>query len=263
MLNRTTSLPPEIPQGTASWSHVDFRTRFWYTQALNSPDGLGMEIRINAAVGVPTVVLAQKVVQPGTLFPTGVASVSYYLTTVNSVLRELDLKGGVLYFTNGSHLFSDSDPEDYQIRDAFTPGRLLRPNESASAVIRAAAAFMGTLSEHVNTPSDVRREVTLHGVKYLLETKSLQLRNVTVWGTFLLPRAAFMGHIDKKGEYVKKVILAVVVAVLVAGCILIVVLTDPISKEMRLKAQVIENLEARRQAELRSELKTKFLASMR
>jgi hypothetical protein len=53
------------------------------------------------------------------------------------------------------------------------------------------------------------------------------------------------------------------VAVLVAGCVLIVVLTDPISKEMRLKAQVIENLEARRQAKLRSELKTKFLASMR
>jgi outer membrane murein-binding lipoprotein Lpp len=110
---------------------------------------------------------------------------------------------------------------------------------------------------------DVRREVNLHGVKYLLETKRLQLRNVTIWGTFILPRASFMGHIDKSSKYVQMVILAVVVAVLVAGCILIVVLTDPISKEMQLKAQVIENLEARRRAELHSELKTKFLASMR
>jgi hypothetical protein len=161
-----------------------------------------MEIQINLAVGVPSIVLAQRVVQPGTFFLIGVAIVSYYLTTLNSVVREFELKGGVLCSTNGSHLLSDSDPDDYQIWDASKPGTLLRPDESSSAVIREAAvaiASLGTPSEVTSgTLSDVRREVNLKGVQYLLETKLLQLRNVTIWGTFLLPRASFMGHIKQE-----------------------------------------------------------------
>jgi hypothetical protein len=164
VLNKSVSLPSQIiHQSTPSWSPVDFRTRFWYTQALNSPDRLGMEVRINAAVGVPTVVLAHRVLQPGTMLPIGVASVSYYLETVSSVIRKLDLKGGVLYFTNGSHLFSDSDPDDYQLRNAGISGTLLRANESSSALIREAAAFIASLGPPSDAHSAGRKPTFANG----------------------------------------------------------------------------------------------------
>ncbi|GAQ83899.1 Signal transduction histidine kinase [Klebsormidium nitens] len=262
VLNKTTASPLYGVSSIVALDPLDFRQRAWYRQALTSADGFGSEIRIEALSGRPTLVLGQRVTLESTGEVVGVVALYFYLDTITKFLETFNLRRGLMYFTNGTHIVADSQGASADARAA-----LIRPNESSSDVIRQADAYVAAVSgsngrNGTTAALSCQGDVSLGGSKYYIQTKPVSIRGITFWGTLVMPRGAVMGQIDSNARHMKVIIMVTTIAFLIVGCTLIVLFTDPISKEMRLKAQVIENLEAKRRAETRDAFKTKFLATI-
>ncbi|GAQ93466.1 hypothetical protein KFL_015520010, partial [Klebsormidium nitens] len=65
------------------------------------------------------------------------------------------------------------------------------------------------------------------------------------------------------GSRIWKTATGIGVAIAFVGCLVVYLLTNPITKEMRLKAELLRNMELRQHAEMREEIKTKFMATIR
>ncbi|KAK1321997.1 Histidine kinase 1 [Acorus calamus] len=71
-----------------------------------------------------------------------------------------------------------------------------------------------------------------------------------------------MGKVDQIGFTTLIILIAASICTLAIGCVCILILTSGISKEMRLRAELISQLDARRRAEASSNCKSQFLANM-
>lgn len=254
VVDATTAYPLYGADSVVALAPLDFRTRGWYTQAMTSSKGLGMQILVGT-LGKPILVMSRVVFQD-TGEAIGVVAITQYLTSIDQRVRQFNLRGGVLFFTNGTFLVSDSVADN----DMPSTGsrHLLRPNESTSAVVQQAAEF--DRSGRLGNSTAV---VTLLGAPYFLKKQAVKLQDVTIWEYLAVPKNAVMGHVDSSSQYVKVVIISSTLAVVAVGGLCIFLFTNPINKEMQLKAQLIANLAAKRRAEMRDEFKTRFLASMR
>ena len=72
-----------------------------------------------------------------------------------------------------------------------------------------------------------------------------------------------MGKADQRAFKTLVILISASVCILVIGCICILILTNGVSKEMKLRAELISQLDARRRAEASSNYKSQFLANMR
>ncbi|GAQ91845.1 histidine kinase [Klebsormidium nitens] len=253
-------------------ARLDPRARDWYNQALHSADGLAEQVLVGIS-GRPQLSLGRRVTHPTNGRVLGVIGLSFYLTTISRYMSEFDLKGGLMYVTNGTMLVADT-VGDYAAATNVSTGGLLPASQSSSLVVRESFAYLKSVGQgnmnvyslsggqgiNASDASSTFREVRLGGAPYFLQYKYLQFRNIVLRQVMVLPRDSIMRPIDSGARYTKAIVIGVTAATCALGFLLIVLFTDPVSKEMRLKAQVIENLEGRRQAEAREDFKTKFLA---
>ncbi|GAQ80615.1 Signal transduction histidine kinase [Klebsormidium nitens] len=253
VVDATTAYPLYGMESVVALAPLDFRTRGWYMQAMTSSRGLGMQILVGT-LGKPILVMSRVVVQD-TGEAIGVVAITQYLTSIDQRVRQFNLRGGVLFFTNGTFLVSDSVADND--RPSTASRHLLRPNESTSVVVQQAAEI--DRSGRLGNSTAV---VTIMGAPYFLKKQAVKLQDVTIWEYLAVPKKAVMGHIDSSSQYVKVVIISSTVAVVAVGGLCVFLFTNPINKEMQLKAQLIANLAAKRRAEMRDEFKTRFLASM-
>lgn len=72
-----------------------------------------------------------------------------------------------------------------------------------------------------------------------------------------------MGQVDERAFKTLVILISAALCILVIGCVCILILTNGVSKEMNLRAELISQLEARRKAEASSNYKSQFLANMR
>lgn len=72
-----------------------------------------------------------------------------------------------------------------------------------------------------------------------------------------------MGKVDERAIKTLVILISASICILIIGCVCIFVLTDGVSKEMKLRAELISQLDARRKAEKSSNYKSQFLANMR
>lgn len=72
-----------------------------------------------------------------------------------------------------------------------------------------------------------------------------------------------MGKADERAYKTLIILISASVCILVIGCICILILTNGVSKEMKLRAELISHLDARRKAEASNNYKSQFLANMR
>jgi hypothetical protein len=72
-----------------------------------------------------------------------------------------------------------------------------------------------------------------------------------------------MGEVDRRGRATLAILIAISSCILLVGCIFILILTSGVSNEMKLRAELIAHLDARRRAEASSNYKSQFLANMR
>jgi signal transduction histidine kinase len=82
-------------------------------------------------------------------------------------------------------------------------------------------------------------------------------------GVIIIPRKYIMGQVDERAFKTLVILISASLCILVIGCVCILILTNGVSKEMNLRAELISQLEARRKAEASSNYKSQFLANMR
>lgn len=82
-------------------------------------------------------------------------------------------------------------------------------------------------------------------------------------GVIIIPRKYIMGKVDERAIKTLVILISASICILIIGCVCIFVLTDGVSKEMKLRAELISQLDARRKAEASSNYKSQFLANMR
>ena len=72
-----------------------------------------------------------------------------------------------------------------------------------------------------------------------------------------------MGKVDERAFKTFVILISASLCILAVGCVCIFILTNGVSKEMKLRAELISHLDARRKAEASSNYKSQFLANMR
>ena len=82
-------------------------------------------------------------------------------------------------------------------------------------------------------------------------------------GVIIIPRKYIMGKVDERAFKTMVILISASLCILFIGCICILILTNGVSKEMKLRAELISHLDARRRAEASSNYKSQFLANMR
>jgi len=82
-------------------------------------------------------------------------------------------------------------------------------------------------------------------------------------GVIIIPRKHIMGQADERAFKTLVILISASLCIIVIGCVCILILTNGVSKEMNLRAELISHLEARRKAEASSNYKSQFLANMR
>ncbi|GAQ92149.1 Signal transduction histidine kinase [Klebsormidium nitens] len=248
VLNASNGLPIS---GSVDLLPDDYRTRSWYEQALTF--GTATEIRVNDVSGQPEFLMAKRVhyLDPSEGSAQGVVRVTFLLANMDQLVATFDLKGGTMYFTNGSHLIGSSV-------NGYTKGggnrELLRPSDSNSSLVRQAS----TIKASKGTPVEVR----IDGVNYFVGETEKDIGNIVIQETFLLPSKSVLGHFEAQAIRSRDISIGIACGIVLLGCLVVFTITDPITKEMRHKAELLENLEAKQRAETRDVFKTKFLASM-
>lgn len=82
-------------------------------------------------------------------------------------------------------------------------------------------------------------------------------------GVVIIPRKFIMGKVDERAFKTLVILISASVCIFFIGCVCILILTNGVSKEMKLRAELIRQLDARRRAEASSNYKSQFLANMR
>jgi hypothetical protein len=211
------------------------------------------------ASGRPQLALSRKVVLPSSGQLLGVVTLSFYLTAISDFMSGFDLKGGLMYVTNGSMLVADT-VDDYAAAN-HSAKVILQASQSSNQLVRDSFAY--SVAQPARAAGKSFRQVQLAGQAHFVAFKDFRYRNVELRQVLVLPRMSIMGSIDRGARITVAIVAGVTAAICALGFLLIVLFTNPVSKEMRLKAEVIHNLEAKRQAEAREEFKTKFLAKTR
>ena len=79
----------------------------------------------------------------------------------------------------------------------------------------------------------------------------------------IIPRRYITGKVDERAFKTLVVLISASLCILVIGCVFILILMDGVSKEMKLRAELISHLDSRRRAEASNNYKSQFLANMR
>ncbi|GAQ81975.1 histidine kinase [Klebsormidium nitens] len=241
------NVTPDVP--------VDIRSRPFYQRALNSPDGLAVQILVGAT-RQPLLVVAKRYTLPGSNTVLGVVSSALYLTAIGDFVEGLDLKGGNMFVLNGTTLVAALVHDYRQAKQLGTP-TLLEASQSSSPLIREVFALLPTqLPDCDKGPIQAR----LQGGRYSIACKDIANTGLSLKLVTFLPRKAVYGKLDEQRRDATYIISSVAVGICGLGFLAIMYLTDPISKAMRLKAELLRSFEAKRQAEAREEFKTKFFA---
>ncbi|KAF2306259.1 hypothetical protein GH714_016078 [Hevea brasiliensis] len=103
-----------------------------------------------------------------------------------------------------------------------------------------------------NEPYDVNK----------LSSHQSGMNNPFMVGVIIIPRKYIMGKVDERAFKTLLILISASVCILVIGCVCILILTNGVSKEMKLRAELISHLDARRRAEASNNYKSQFLANM-
>lgn len=261
LLNASTQTPLGAP--VAIIPGVDLRNRTWYGDAMTSPDGIAYRIFLNSN-GRPALVQSQVVMDADGVY-LGQAVVMQYLSELSSYLGKIDLGGGYLYVTNNSIILADSYGIPVVTDDGSGTLNSLLPNQSTIAAVRATDNF---LLEKLGPPRPNQlaafEDVHLKGAgTYSINIASFAYKTLALRVVVILPRSLIVGSIDRKTRIAIAVIVGVTVGICLIGFGLVCLFTGRVSREFQLRFALVQQLNARRQAEARSETKSRFLANMR
>ncbi|KAG1359424.1 putative Histidine kinase 1 [Cocos nucifera] len=234
---------PEVRDGSASW-HVAV-CKFTDSPLLSAalPVRHPNEGSIVAAVGVTTA-----------------------FKGVGQLMKELvDFHSGYMYLTSLEGYVIATSTDAPLLRNTTTGRKLMMATDLEDHIPRAGAEWLQRA--HGNKfPSnhEVHAEnVLLGNQRYYIDSFFLNLKRLPLVGVIIIPRKYIMGKVDHIGFTTLVIMISASICILAIGCVCILILTSGVSKAMKLKAQLISHLDARRRAEASSNYKSQFLANMR
>ncbi|KAK1261905.1 Histidine kinase 1 [Acorus gramineus] len=232
----------EVRDGSASW-HVAV-SKFTDSPLLSAalPVRRPSDRRIVAAVGVTAA-----------------------LYSVGQLMKELvRYHSGYMYLTSQEGYVLATSTEAPLLRNSTTGRKLMMAVDSEDPMIRSGAEWLNkAYGDKFPINTEVHAEdVMLGHHKYYIDSFFLKLKRLPLVGVIIIPRKYIMGKVDQIGFTTLVILIAASICTLAIGCVCILILTSGISKEMRLRAELISQLDARRRAEASSNCKSQFLANM-
>lgn len=228
------------------------------------PDGDAFwHVTVSKLTDSPLLSSAMTVRHPTEGTVVAVVGVTTALSSVGQFMKELvNLHGGYMYLTSQEgYLLATSTNASLLSNNGV---KLMMATESSNTIIRAGAEWLQ--SKYGNEWPLNRRvqdeNAILGRQHYYIDSFFLKLKRLPLVGVIIIPRSYVMGEVDRRGYATLIILISASVCILVVGCVCILILTSGVSKEMKLRAELISHLDARRRAEASSNYKSQFLANM-
>ncbi|XP_021727592.1 histidine kinase 1-like [Chenopodium quinoa] len=234
--------PSQVPDGVASW-HVS----------------------VSKHTGSPLLSAALPVWNPSNESIVAVVGVTTALYSVGQLMKELvEAHSGHIYLTSQEGFLLATSTNAPLLNNSTKGSKLVRAVDSEDDIIRQGAQWLQKEYSNKFPPSyGVHEEdIKLGGKKYYIDSFFLNLKRLPMVGVILIPREYIMGKVDHRAYKTLVILICASVCILVIGCICILILTNGVSKEMKLREELINQLDARRRAEASSNYKSQFLANM-
>ncbi|KAG8373630.1 hypothetical protein BUALT_Bualt11G0044200 [Buddleja alternifolia] len=232
----------QVPDGTASW-HIAV------SKFMDSP-------LLSAALPVWDVSHKSIV---------AVVGVTTALYSVGQLMKELvEFHSGHIYLTSQEGWLLATSTNTPLLMNSTTEPKLVMAVDSKENVIRSGAECLQKAYGNKFPPS---QEVHIENAKlgsqlYYIDSFFLNLKRLPMVGVIIIPRQYIMGKVDGKAFKTLMILISASVCILLVGCFCIFILTNGVSKEMKLRAALISHLDARRKAEASNNYKSQFLANM-
>ncbi|KAF6170830.1 hypothetical protein GIB67_015782 [Kingdonia uniflora] len=194
-----------------------------------------------------------------------VVGVTTALYSVGQLMKELvDFHSGFMYLTSQEGYVLATSTNAPLLRNLSSGPKLMMAVDSEDHMIRLGARWLKrTYDDKFNPRNEIHAEnVRLGKHQYYIDSFFLNLKRLPLVGVIIIPRSYVMGKVDQRAFTTLVILISASVCILVVGCVCILILTSGVSKEMKLRAELISHLDARRRAEASSNFKSQFLANM-
>ncbi|CAH8350110.1 unnamed protein product [Eruca vesicaria subsp. sativa] len=192
-----------------------------------------------------------------------VVGVTTALYSVGQLMRELvEVHGGHIYLTSQEGYLLATSTNGPLLTNTSRGPKLMKAIDSKEWAIKTGAHWLektyGSNLPHVVHADNAR----LGDQQYYLDSFYLNLKRLPIIGVVIIPRKFIMGKVDERAFKTLVILISASVCIFFIGCVCILILTNGVSKEMKLRAELIRQLDARRRAEASSNYKSQFLANM-
>ncbi|KAM6540522.1 hypothetical protein CsatB_004969 [Cannabis sativa] len=251
-LGKARPIPPEDLINIAGLSQV--------------PDGVATwHVAVSKYSGSPMLSAALPVMDAANKSIVAVVGVTTALYSVGQLMKELvEFHSGHIYLTSQEGYLLSTSTNAPLLRNTTKGPKLMMAVDSEDEVIRMGATWLQRKYGNEFPPShEVHIEnAQLGNQQYYIDSFFLKLKRLPLVGVIIIPRKYIMGKVDERALKTLVILISASLCILVIGCICIFILTNGVSKEMKLRAELISHLDARRRAEASSNYKSQFLANM-
>ncbi|CAL5197470.1 unnamed protein product [Lathyrus oleraceus] len=230
------------------------------------PDGVASwNVSVNKFTDSPLLSAALPVWDSSNKSIVAVVGVTTSLYSVGQLMKELvDKHSGHIYLTSQKGYLLATSTNDPLLTNSRKKPMLKMAVDCDNEVIREGAQWLQKTYGNDFPPShEVHVEnARLGHQQYYIDSFYLNLKRLPLVGVIILPRKHIMGQADERAFKTLVILISASLCIIVIGCFCILILTNGVSKEMNLRAELISHLEARRKAEASSNYKSQFLANM-
>ncbi|CAL5326502.1 unnamed protein product [Camellia sinensis] len=194
-----------------------------------------------------------------------VVGVTKALYSVGRLMKELvEFHSGHIYLTSQEGWLLATSTYAPLLKNSTSGPKLMMAIDSEDNVIRMGAEWLKMVYGNKFPPNHEARveNARLGDQLYYIDSFFLNLKRLPMVGVIIIPRKYIMGKVDERSIKTLVILISVSLCILVIGCFCIFILTTGVSKEMKLRAELISHLDARRKAEASSNYKSQFLANM-
>ncbi|XP_019177444.1 PREDICTED: histidine kinase 1-like isoform X2 [Ipomoea nil] len=251
-VGRKSQIPPDELINIAGISQVPDGAATWHVAVSKFSDS-------------PLLSSALPVWDPSNESIVAVVGVTTALYSVGQFMKEIvEFHSGHIYLTSQEGWLLATSTSTPLLRNSTTRPELIMAVDSEDPVIKAGAQCLQKEYGNKFPPSN---EVHIENAKlgdqmYYIDSFFLNLKRLPLVGVIIIPRKYIMGKVDERAFKTFVILISASICILFIGCVCIFILTNGVSKEMKLRAELIRQLDARRKAEASSNYKSQFLANM-
>ncbi|CBI17350.3 unnamed protein product, partial [Vitis vinifera] len=230
------------------------------------PDGVASwHVAVSKYTDSPLLSAALPVWDPSNQSIVAVVGVTTALYSVGQLMKELvEVHSGHIYLTSQEGYLLATSTNAPLLTNSSTGPKLMLAIDSEDRVIRLGAEWLQRTYGYKFPPSHVVHveNAKLGHEHYYIDSFFLNLKRLPMVGVIIIPRKYIMGKVEERALKTLIILISASLCILVIGCVCILILTNGVSKEMKLRAELISHLDARRRAEASSNYKSQFLANM-